>query len=126
MNVDTVQELRSNGIDAIFGDASHPDTLAAARMGTASTLIVSLAGLPNVEIAIAHARELNRALQILVRANFLREVAALKAAGADVVVSGEAEVALGLTAAMLARLGATPEQVDRERARMYGELDVHS
>ena len=37
-------------------------------------------------------------------------------AGADLVFSGEGEVALALTEAILQRLGATPEQIDRERA----------
>ena len=52
----------------------------------------------------------------------LREVAALRSAGADVVVSGEGDVALGFTEAILERLGATPEQIDRERARVHAEL----
>jgi hypothetical protein len=37
--------------------------------------------------------------------------AALRAARADVVVSGEGEVALALTAAILQRLGATPARL---------------
>jgi CPA2 family monovalent cation:H+ antiporter-2 len=49
-------------------------------------------------------------------------VPALRAAGADVVVSGEGEVALSLTAAILQRLGATPDQIDRERERVRSEL----
>ncbi len=43
--------------------------------------------------------------------------------GADIVVSGEGEVALAFTAAVLERLGATPEQIDRERTRVRAELD---
>ena len=46
----------------------------------------------------------------------------LRAAGADVVVSGEGEVALVLTESILHRLGATPDQIDRERQRVRGEL----
>ena len=122
MNVDTVQALRREGVDAILGDASHPDTLAAARLASASTFIISVAGLPSLELVLTHAREQNAALQILLRASFLKEVPALRAAGADIVISGEAEVALALAAATLARLGATPEQIDRERARAYAEL----
>ena len=36
--------------------------------------------------------------------------------------SGEGEVALAFTETILARLGATPEQIDRERARVHDEL----
>jgi len=59
---------------------------------------------------------------VLARASYLRETAALRAAGADEVFSGEGEVALAFTAAILARLGATAEQLDRERARIHAEL----
>ena len=43
-------------------------------------------------------------------------------AGADVVFSGEGEVALAFTEAILENLGATPEQIQRERARVHAEL----
>jgi CPA2 family monovalent cation:H+ antiporter-2 len=38
------------------------------------------------------------------------------------VFSGEAEVALAFTEAILGRLGATAEQIDRERERVRTEL----
>lgn len=56
------------------------------------------------------------------RTAHLREAAAMRAAGADQVFSGEAEVALAFTAEILERLGATPEQIERERARVHAEL----
>jgi CPA2 family monovalent cation:H+ antiporter-2 len=68
------------------------------------------------------ARELNPSVRILARATDLREATTLRAAGADVVVSGEGEVALAVTESILQRLGATPDQIDRERQRVRGEL----
>ena len=44
------------------------------------------------------------------------------AAGANVVISGEGEVALSMASAMLGRLGALPEQIDRERDRVRADL----
>ena len=41
---------------------------------------------------------------------------------ADLVFSGEGEVALSMTESLLQHLGATPEQIDRERARIRSEL----
>ncbi len=122
MNVDTVRALRSEGVEVILGDSTQAGVLAAARVEDAASFIVSAAGLPHVKELLRIAREQNPTVQILVRANYLREVSALRAAGADVVVSGEAEVALGLTAAILQRLGATPDQIDRERERVRREL----
>ena len=126
LNVDTVRALKSDGIEALYGDAAHPATLASAGIDRANHLVVSIAGLPGVEEAFKVARELNPVVQILARANYLREVPALRAAGADVVVSGEGEVALGFTEAILERLGATPEQIDRERDRVHAELGERS
>jgi hypothetical protein len=49
-------------------------------------------------------------------------MSALRAAGAEQVFSGEAEIALAVTEAVLERLGASPEQIDRERDRVREEL----
>ena len=52
----------------------------------------------------------------------MREARHLREAGADVVFSGEGEVALAFTTEILGDLGATPDQIDRERVRVRGEL----
>ena len=122
MNVDTVRTLRDAGVDAIHGDASHATVLAAARVEDAGHCIVSMAGTPDVAESFRVARELNPSVRILARATDLREATTLRSAGADVVVSGEGEVALALTESILQRLGATPDQIDRERQRVRGEL----
>ena len=46
----------------------------------------------------------------------------MQKAGADRVFTGEGEVALGLIETILERLGATAEQIDRERERAHREL----
>ena len=126
LNVDTVRALRADGIEAVYGDAARPATLTSAGIDHANNLVVSVAELPGVEEAFKVARELNPSVQILARANYLREVPALRSAGADIVVSGEGEVALGFTEAILERLGATREQIDRERERVHAELGERS
>jgi CPA2 family monovalent cation:H+ antiporter-2 len=121
LNVDTVRSLRQDGISAIYGDARHPDTLVSAGLRHAGTLIVSGAdtGSPDV---IRRAREINHEALIFVRGGYLRDVPPLRSAGANEVFSGEGEVALAMTEAVLRQLGATPDQIDRERARVHSEL----
>src|SRR5262249_39054729 len=68
------------------------------------------------------ARGLNPAIRILARAAYVRESPALHQAGAEYVFSGEGEGALAMTEAILCSLGATPEQIDRERARVQKDL----
>jgi len=122
LNMDTVRELKTQGIDAIYGDASHPDTLKAAGVGAASVLILTSADIAHTEDVIRVARGQNPKLQVMARTNHLRERDKLKAAGADLVFSGEGEVALAFTESILFRLGATAEQIDRERGRVHVEL----
>ena len=122
LNVDTVKALRDQGIQAIYGDATNEDTLKAAGVTTAHSLIFSSPGMAGLDEAFRQARASNPRIRILARANYLREVTALRAAGADQVFAGEGEVALAFAAAILERLGATPEQLDRERARLHAEL----
>lgn len=67
------------------------------------------------------ARGLNPTIHVVARAAYLRDLPELKKAGADV-FTGEGEVALAFTEAILHELGATPEQIDRERNRAHTAL----
>ena len=135
--------LRENGISptvdraehghrarAAGGGRSRPSTATRATRTRSSrpasampaTLIVSGAdsGAPET---IRAARELNppRA-RLRARRVSARRAASCASAGAEHVFSGEGEVALAMTEAVLRRLGATPDQIDRERQRLHGEL----
>jgi CPA2 family monovalent cation:H+ antiporter-2 len=122
LNVDTLRELREQGIDAVYGDATQPDTLGGAGLETAGTLILTSAGMDNSPDVIRNARELNPDVRVLARAGYLRDLGTLQQAGADNVYSGEGEVALAFIEDIMAHLGATAEQIDRERARAHEEL----
>jgi monovalent cation:H+ antiporter-2, CPA2 family len=121
LNVNVVRTLREQGVSAVHGDARHPETLVAAGLRHAATLIVSGADTGSPDI-IQTARAINPAAHILVRSAYLRDVPLLRGAGAEQVFAGEGEVALAMTEAVLRQLGATPDQIDRERARVREEL----
>ena len=114
--------LRQDGIDAVYGDATRPETLEAAGVARAGSLILASAGMANSAEVIRNARGLNPHVRVLARAPYLRDLASLKEAGANSVYSGEGEVALAFIEDILEDLGATPEQIDRERARAHREL----
>ena len=122
LNMDTVRRLREQGFDAIYGDATRRDTLEAAGAAHAGTVILTSAGMGDAAEVIRMARELNPKVQVLARAAYLRDLPDMQKAGADRVFTGEGEVALGLVETMLERLGATAEQIDRERERAHREL----
>jgi CPA2 family monovalent cation:H+ antiporter-2 len=122
MNVNTVRELREQGISAVYGDATHRDTLAQAGVNTADSLILTSVGMTDVRETIRHAKELNPGIHVLARVQYLRDVPTLRDVGAEGVVSAESEVGLALTEMMLHRFGATPDQIDHERERVRSEL----
>ncbi len=122
LNMDTVRALREDNVDAVYGDATRPDTLTGAGIATAGSLILTSAGMANSTEVIRAARDLNPHIRVLARAVYLRDLPALEAAGAHTVYSGEGEVALAFIEDILERLGATAEQIDRERARAHKEL----
>jgi CPA2 family monovalent cation:H+ antiporter-2 len=122
LNVDTVRALNSRGRPAIYGDAAHRDTLKQARLESAVALVLSSSSMDGDREAIRIARELNPELAIFARSSYLSEIPELRKAGADIVFSAEGEVALAMTEFLLRQLRATPEQVDRERARIRSEF----
>ena len=122
LNVDTARELTSSGRRAIYGDARHRDTLEQAGLENAVAFVLSSSSMYGSSEAIRIARELNPKLVIFARSSYLSELPELRKAGADIVFSGEGEIALAMTEFLLRQLGATPEQVDRERARIRSEF----
>jgi CPA2 family monovalent cation:H+ antiporter-2 len=122
LNLDNARQARDDGFRAIYGDATNQVILEEAGVHESDTIVLTSAGMEHSEDTIREARELNHAIHVMARAMYLRHVPGLRAAGADSVFSGEAEVALAMTEAMMVRLGATAEQIDRERARVRDEI----
>jgi CPA2 family monovalent cation:H+ antiporter-2 len=122
MNLETVRALKRNGVTAVYGEAARRETLVSAGTATAEALIFTASNVANVDEAIRLARELNPGIRILARANYLTEAPALDRAGASRIVTAEGEVALTMTEFVLRSLGATPDQIDRERAEVRREL----
>lgn len=122
MNIHTVRQLQADGIGVIYGDATNRDTLCAAGIQDAVALILTSAGMQGSEETIRLAREINPRLRIIARTTYLRNIQTLREAGAEAVFSGEGEIALNMTEHMLRKLGATDEQISRERDRVRDEL----
>jgi CPA2 family monovalent cation:H+ antiporter-2 len=116
MNLDTFESLRAAGQPAVYGDATHADTLVKAGIKAAQTLILSASSTERGIHIVQTAKELNPELNIFVRVPYLRERSQYLKAGAREVYADEGEMAMAMTEAILTGLGATLEQIDRERA----------
>ena len=64
LNLDTVRRLRTEGILAIYGDASRSETLKKAGIESALSLILSAAGMPGGAEAIRLAKEANPRIRV--------------------------------------------------------------
>jgi CPA2 family monovalent cation:H+ antiporter-2 len=122
LNLDTVRLLAAQQIRAVYGDATHSDTLEHAGVKDAVGLILTSANMAGMPETIRVARELNPKILIVARSAYLREHRELRHGGADVAFSGEGEIAIAMTEFFLRHLGATDEQIDRERLRIRGEF----
>ncbi|MHC1767426.1 MAG: cation:proton antiporter [Verrucomicrobiia bacterium] len=121
LNIETVLQLNAEGVQAIYGDATRPEVLRGAKIEQAAGLIISTAT-PQAATIISAARELNPRIRVLTRSTYLGETDALRKSGADAIFSSEGEVALSMADFLMEQLGATDEQIDRERDRVRKNL----
>jgi CPA2 family monovalent cation:H+ antiporter-2 len=122
LNVDTFRRLQAAGEKAVYGDATRTEVLQEAGIASAATMILSASGSAANREAVRITREINPQIHIVARADFLRNTALLKKAGANEVFTGEGEVALAIAGSILQELGSTPEQLDEARERIRLKL----
>ena len=65
-----------------------------------------------------HTESIAPGIHVLARTQYVRELPKLQRAGAEDVFAAEGEVALAFAVRILERLGASGEQIDRERQRV--------
>jgi CPA2 family monovalent cation:H+ antiporter-2 len=121
-NLATTRRVREAGYHIIYGDAGQASILEAAGIQDATALVISGPAPEQSAEIIRAARSINPNLRVLARSNYLQESAAMRKAGANQVFSGEGEIALAMTEYIMNLLGATPEQMDRERERVREEV----
>jgi len=122
-----VRQLKSNGCSALYGDVLRHGTLEEAGITSAGSLILSADVEDGAEI-VRQARMLNPDLRILARCSHLRDVAALRNAGATIVAAGEAEVAVALAEAVTdsddSANSTIKAQRESIRSRLYGTSKI--
>jgi CPA2 family monovalent cation:H+ antiporter-2 len=100
----TVHEGREAGEPIFFGDATNPDTLAAARLADARCVVCVLSD-PHAAIRVVQTtRTLSASVPVIVRARYRAEADALVRIGATVAVAEELEASLEVLAQLMTRL----------------------
>lgn len=121
LNHELVDRAKADGLRAVLGDASQLHTMEVAGVARAASLIFAATG-SSPEPAVRAAKELNPSIRIVARTHYVHDARKLRAAGASVVVTAEAEVAFAMAELLLVELGASGEQLERARERVRSEL----
>ena len=122
MNPSSIEPIRAAGHRVVLGDASHVETLKAAGVESAVSLILSASNISQATNVIQMAKLLNPSIQILVRSAYIGQGQELLKQGADQVIAEESEVALAMAETILRNLGATAEQIDHQRDKLRADL----
>jgi monovalent cation:H+ antiporter-2, CPA2 family len=126
LNLETVRRLRAEGVQVVYGDVLRPGTLEEAGVASAGSLILSVEVEDAAEL-IRQARSVNPTLRILARCPHLRDVPALRGAGATVVAAAEAEVAIALAEVLDTSVDSESEATARREAmrhRLYERQEL--
>ncbi|MEF0941991.1 cation:proton antiporter domain-containing protein [Rhizobium sp. BR 362] len=91
-----IGDLMREGIEAIYGNAASAEVLAYANISAARSLVIAIPNTFEACSAAEQARAVNPSILIVARAHFDAEVDVLKQYGADTVIMGEREIALGM------------------------------
>ena len=102
-NRELVEDLRSQGMAAVSGNAADPAVLVQAHIANAAMLVVATADPINVRQMVDTARTLNPGIEIVLRTHSDDELQLLRNEGFGTVFHGGEELARGMTSHVLKR-----------------------
>ncbi|HEY0917857.1 MAG TPA: NAD-binding protein [Devosia sp.] len=106
-NRELVEDLRREGAAAVSGDAADPAVLIQAHVADAAMLVVATPDTMGVRKMVETARQLNPAIEVVVRTHNEDESELLRRDKVGTVFFGEEELAKGMTAHVLRRFDRT-------------------
>ncbi|MBG6076048.1 YbaL family putative K(+) efflux transporter [Polaromonas sp. CG_9.11] len=102
-NRELVEDLRSQGMAAVSGNAADPAVLIQAHIANAAMLVVATPDTLNVRQMVDTARALNPSIEIVLRTHSEDELQLLRQDGIGTVFLGEEELARSMTCHVLQR-----------------------
>ncbi|MBT1512244.1 Kef family K(+) transporter [Bradyrhizobium sp. SRL28] len=91
-----IAKLRESNFETIVGNAARSDVLQSANLGGARYLLIAIPEAFEAGQIVQQARAANPGIQIIARAHSDAEVDHLRLLGADLIIMGEREIALGI------------------------------
>ena len=108
-----IQEARQIGETVFFGDSTHADILEAADVAHARIVVIALDDINATQKALAHLREINSKVPILIRTRDEVYLESLMQTGATEVVPEKFEASLALISHLLKQCGVTHKEIEQ-------------
>ena len=126
LNYRRVEQAKTAGLPVIFGDASQPIVLEAAKIDRAHLLLITTPAVVIAQSIVGHVRKLNPGLNIVARAEGIEQMKALQKRGVYMVVQPEFEAGLEITRQALLCLHIPVTEIqhytDAVRQELYAPL----
>ncbi len=116
-----IAELKQAGIEAIYGNAAAAKVLGYANIAEARSLVIAIPNTFEACSVAEQARAVNPSILIVARAHSDMEIDVLKQYGADTVIMGEREIALGMVDRLAQVHHDRPHYEDAERPDIMTE-----
>ena len=113
LNHQTFKKARRQGVDIHYGDATRPDVLDHIGIGTARLVVVTVSGakiLPQIMASIRHQRP---DVQVIIRAQYVRDVEALTKEPQTEIVVAEIETSIEIMARALTAYGVGSQDIKK-------------
>lgn len=124
LNYEVVKELKKEGFPILYGDATRPEVLEHAGLAEARLVVVAVSGAKIVPHVIAAVRHSRPDVQIIVRAQYLRDLEPLKREPRLDLVVAEVETSVELLARALKVYGVESEDIRRYMHQARQQLDT--
>jgi CPA2 family monovalent cation:H+ antiporter-2 len=121
MNPKSADEMKREGIPAVYGDASRSIILEKAHIEKAKLCVVAINDPQATPRITQQARFQNPTLQIISRARFLGNVEQLEKAGSDIVVAEEMETTVRIFSHVLAAYMIPDEEIEKYAHNLRNE-----
>ncbi|MFM9957189.1 MAG: cation:proton antiporter [Phycisphaerales bacterium] len=112
-NMETVESINTTGGHGLYGDATSPEILDHAGVGSATHLVVTMPDTAAAVAIVSAAREQNKQIRITARAQYLEDRETLTTAGANAVVFDEGEAGLSMARSVMSNRGIDAATADR-------------
>ncbi|MBI5465479.1 cation:proton antiporter [Candidatus Gottesmanbacteria bacterium] len=117
-NHEVIKELKSKGLDVVYGDPSEIDVLDFAQVDKAKAIVVAIPDRQTQEMVIANAQTLRPGIKIICRTHHEEDQARLRALRVETIIQPEFEAAVTIVSKLLSGFGASSEEIDGKIKRL--------